>query len=110
MEFATGSTNTAAMLRLAIGGYQEIVGGTGGQFWDAAVVLALFLRAHADLVRDHHHVGEARRGRRAAGHDHGRGAALGDAHRRDSRRCLTKQANAENGADVNVALSTARDA
>ena len=37
-------------LRLSLGGYQEC--GTGGQLWDASVVLALFLRAHADLVRD----------------------------------------------------------
>ena len=30
-------------LRLSLGGYQEC--GTGGQLWDASVVLALFLRA-----------------------------------------------------------------
>ena len=34
-------------LRLSLGGYQEC--GTGGQLWDASVVLALFLRAH-DLI------------------------------------------------------------
>ena len=37
-------------LRLSLGGYQDC--GTGGQLWDASVVLALFLRAHADLLRD----------------------------------------------------------
>ena len=35
-------------LRLSLGGYQEC--GTGGQLWDASVVLALFLRKHQNLI------------------------------------------------------------
>ena len=55
-ECVTFAFDDGPPLRLSLGGYQEC--GTGGQLWDASVVLALFLRAsmrrlsaHVDLSK-----------------------------------------------------------
>ena len=90
-------------LRLSLGGYQDC--GTGGQLWDASVVLALFLRAHADLVRDQMVV-ELGAGCGLPGIDVARRAVARSVTLTDvppAMLALAKSNAQQNGADLNVA-------
>ena len=87
-------------LRLSLGGYQDC--GTGGQLWDASVVLALFLRAHADLVRDKSVV-ELGAGCGLPGIDVARRGVARSVTLTDVMLALAEANAQQNGADVRVA-------
>jgi predicted nicotinamide N-methyase len=87
-------------LRLSLGGYQEC--GTGGQLWDASVVLALFLRAHAGLVRDQIVV-ELGAGCGLPGIDVARRGVARSVTLTDVMLALAEANAQQNGADVRVA-------
>ena len=85
-------------LRLSLGGYQEC--GTGGQLWDASVVLALFLRAHDLILGD---VVELGAGCGLPGIDVARRGVARSVTLTDVMLALAEANAQQNGADVRVA-------
>lgn len=85
-------------LRLSLGGYQDC--GTGGQLWDASVVLALFLRAHDLILGD---VVELGAGCGLPGIDVARRGVARSVTLTDVMLALAEANAQQNGADVRVA-------